>query len=199
MKYIALDFETSGLKPGEHAPVSLGVALMEGVDVIDSREWLLATPTDKNGRVNRAYDVVALEISGASWTKIKREGVPHAKVCKDLLDFSCEHGAIHLPVVAFNAPFDFAWYSDLLFLGGSWNQHARKFETFLPPFAGPWQCARLLAVHAAPGLDAYNLDTVAAHYGLSRSTEKHGALEDAILAGKVFASIEALATRKEAA
>ncbi len=199
MRFIALDFETSGLKPGEHAPVTLGVALMDGPDVIDSREWLLATPTDKNGRVNRAYDVVALEISGTSWTRIKREGESHAKVCKDLGDFSLQHGARHLTVVAFNAPFDFAWYSDLLFLAGSWNQHLRKFETFLPPFAGPWQCSRLMAVHALPGLDSYNLDTVASACGLSRSGETHGALEDAILAGRVFAHIQSLSSKEEAA
>lgn len=199
MKRIALDFETSGLLPGTHAPVQLGVALMDGLDVIDSHQWLIGTPTDKNGRVNRAYDVVALEISGTSWTKIKKEGVKHAQVAKELLDFARMHDALHLPVVAFNAPFDFSWYSDLLFLAGSWNQHARKFETFLPPFAGPWQCARLVAVHALPGLDAYNLDTVCAALGLTREGQYHGALEDAVLAGQVLATIEKRTAKKEAA
>ena len=193
MKIIAIDFETSGLRPGEHAPVTIGLALMDGGNVIDSEEWLLGTPTDKNGRINRAYDVVALEISGTKWTSIKRDGLPHVQVCKEMLAFTREHDALYTPVVAFNAPFDFAWYSDLLYLGGSWNQHERRFETFLPPLAGPWHCARLMAVHALPGLCDYKLDTVADACGLARSGASHCALEDAILAGKVFAHIQSLA------
>jgi len=188
MRFVALDFETSGLKPGEHAPVTLGVALMDGETVIDSREWLFAPP-QKSGKITRAYDVVALEISGTSWTKIKREGLQHDAVCRQFLEFTREHDAVFLPVVAFNAPFDFSWYSELLFLGGSWNQHERRFETFLPPLAGPWQCARLQAVHALPGLGSYTLDAVCAELGLSRSGDTHGALEDAILAGKVLSAL----------
>jgi DNA polymerase III epsilon subunit-like protein len=46
-----------------------------------------------------------------------------------------------------------------------------------------------MAVHALPGLGSYTLDAVCAALGLSRSGEKHGALEDAILAGQVFAQL----------
>lgn len=190
MRFLALDFETSGLRPGEHAPVTLGVALMDGETVVDSREWLFAVPTNKDGKPTRAYDVIALEISGTSWTKIKKEGRPHADVCRELIAFAREHQAATLPVVAFNAPFDFAWYSDLLFLGGSWNQVARCFQTFLPPLVGPWHCARLMAC-ADPMVDLarYDLDGVAQHFGLSRETDKHGALEDAILAGRIYSRL----------
>lgn len=195
MRFIALDFETSHLQPSVGAPVTLGVALMDGEDVIDRQEWLFAPPT-KNGKVTRAYDVVALEISGTSWTRIKKNGMEHSAVLRELQDFTMRHGATFLPVVAFNAPFDFSWYSELLFLGGSWNQHERRFETFLPPLAGPWQCARLQAVHALPGLGSYSLDAVCAELGLSRSGDTHGALEDAILAGRVLSRIEQMAAKK---
>ena len=56
--------------------------------------------------------------------------------------------------------------------------------------AGPWQCARLKAVHALPGLESYTLDNVCAALGLSRVSDAHGALEDAILAGRVLARLE---------
>lgn len=189
MRFIALDFETSGLKPSEHAPVTLGVALMDGDAVVDSREWLFAPPM-RDGKITREYSVNALEISGVSWTKIKKEGQKHSDVCRELLAWVREHQAQELTVVAFNAPFDLAWYSDLLFLGGSWNQAERVFQTFLPPLVGPWQCARLMAC-ADPRIQIprYDLDGVAAHFGLSRDTSKHGALEDAILAGKIYARL----------
>lgn len=190
MRRIALDFETSGLQTGTHAPVSLGVALMDGDTVVNAQEWLFAPPYDKKGKITRAYDVVALEISRTSWKRIKEHGMVHASVCRELLAWSRENEALELEVVAYNAPFDFAWYSDLLFLGGSWNQYTRSYQTFLPPLAGPWQCARLKAVHALPGLESYTLDNVCAALGLSRTSDAHGALEDAILAGKVLASIE---------
>lgn len=185
-RFLALDFETSGLVPGTHAPVSLGIALFDGGEPVQTREWLFAPPMYKD-KISRAYDVVALEISGASWVRIKREGVPHAKVCAELGALAKEWDAGALTVVAFNAPFDLSWYSDLLFLGGSWDQHTRSYKTFTPPLYGPWQCVRLAAA-ADPRvqLDSYSLDTVADHFGLARSGEKHGALEDAILAGQIW-------------
>lgn len=198
MKILALDYETSGLDPQTHAPVTLGVAVMEGDEILAQAEWLFAPPTDKNGKINRAYDVTALEINGVSWTRIKRDGLPISAVMAALGKFAIEHKATSLPVVAFNAPFDFAWYSTCLFLGGSWNQHRRCFETFKPPLIGPWQCARLMACDSLR-LDGYSLDAVCAHFELARTGETHGALEDAVLAGRVFHRLsEANAARASA-
>lgn len=188
MRFVALDFETSGLDPKTHAPVTLGVAVMDGDEVVEGREWLIAPPTDKNGKITREYNLVAMEINGVSWPKLKREGLPVCKVMQQLREFVAAHDAHKLTVVAFNAPFDLAWYSECLFLGGSWNQTLRRFETFLPPLVGPWQCARLVAC-AQIDLDAYNLDAVAGHFRLARTGEKHGALEDAVLAGRVYARL----------
>jgi len=99
MRFLSLDFETSGLDSRRHFPVSLAVALMDGEEVVDSREW-----------------------------------------------------------------------------------------TIKPPLYGPWHCARLLAMNRIK-LARYSLDSVCEHFGLSRSSEVHGAAEDAILAEKVFARL----------
>ena len=107
---------------------------------------------------------------------------------KDLTTFVYDHADPSDMVVAFNAPFDFAFYSEALFMGGSWNQRAKKFETFRPPMTGPWQCARLACFHKI-SVDKYDLDTCSAHFGLSRSSDRHGALEDAILAGKLYLAL----------
>lgn len=184
MKFLALDFETSGLDQKRHAPVTLGVAYFDGNQFTYQREWTFKPPVYKD-KVSREYDVLALQISGKTWKDIN-SGQPIAGVMAELKGDAIKHGFTDAMVVAFNAPFDFAWYSECLFLGGSWNQALRKFETFTPPLVGPWQCARLMAVAKNLGLDSYSLDAVAAHFGLSRSGEEHGALEDALLAGKVF-------------
>lgn len=192
MTFLALDFETGGVDPRVHAPVSLGVAAMSGAEVLARMEWMIAPPTNKEGKITRAYDVVALEVSGTSWPKLKREGVPVSQVMAELAEFvrDCPYIAgPDIPVVAYNAPFDMAFYSECLFLAGEYNQHTRRFETFPPPVYGPWQCVRMLARIMLPGLDQYTLDAVAAACGLARSGQAHGALEDAILAGKIFAHL----------
>lgn len=190
MKFLALDFETSGLDHKRHAPVTLGIALMENGSVLESKEWLFGPPMT-NGKIAREYDVCALEINGMSWKRIKG-GDPIAVVMAELTQWLLDFEAHALPVVAFNAPFDLGWYSECLFLGGSWNQHLRRFETFKPPLVGPWHCARLMAVDSL-NLDTYSLDAVLAHFGLSRSGDAHGALEDAILAGKVYHALTQMA------
>lgn len=184
MKFLALDFETSGLDSKRHAPVSLGVAVFEEGNLLDSKEWTIAPPTDKNGKISREYDICALQISGYTWAQIKN-GTPLMQVMRELEAFAKANGVTEAMVLAYNAPFDFAWYSECLFLSGSWNPVERKFEGFRPPLVGAWQCARLIASRRL-SLQDYKLDTVAGHCGLARTTDKHGALEDAILAGRLF-------------
>lgn len=190
MRFLAIDFETSGVDVKRHAPVSLGVALFEGAIVVDQLEQRIGPPFNKEGKITREYDVCALEVNGATWASIKNAPPPEA-ACAALMGFAKRHDARELPVVAFNAPFDLAFYSELLYLGGSWNQIERCYQTFAPPLVGPWQCVRLLAVHrlGQSALPKWNLDCVAEHFGLSRSSGTHGAIEDAVLAGKLYAAL----------
>lgn len=184
IRFLALDFETSGVDPKRHAPVSLGVALFEDGTVVDKMEWLIGPALTKDGKIKREYDVSALEISRSSWSKIKQASTPF-EVCGELNHFARAHKAQELPIIAFNATFDNAFYSELLFDAGSWDQINRCFMGFKPPLIGGWFCARMKAFHTLD-LQRYSLDAVAAECGLTRSTEAHGALEDAILAGKVW-------------
>jgi DNA polymerase III epsilon subunit-like protein len=191
-RFLALDFETSGLDPKRNAPVTLGVALFEDGKGVANLDLLIGPPT-KDGKILREYDVTALEICSMSWTKIKREGITPLAACAALMSFANEHKARELPIVAFNAAFDHSFYSELLFLGGGWNQSARRFEAFAPPLVGPWQCARLLAIHRL-GMDKlpkWDLNTVAKHFSLSRVADSHSALEDAIIAGRIYHALTA--------
>lgn len=190
MRFLALDFETGGLDPKRHGPVSLGLASFQHGKYVQGQEWAIAPKRDKDGRIVKEYDACALEISKANWTKIKNEGKPADMVLKEVSAFIRDTG--HEPtdtVVAFNAPFDFAFWSELVFAAGGWNQHTRQFDQFCSPLVGPWQCARMLAMWSLEKLDRWNLDTVAGHFGFARESDAHGALEDAVLAGRIFASL----------
>lgn len=189
-RYLGLDFETSGLDSKRHAPVSLGLAVFESGEVIDRSEWLIGPPTDKKGSISREYDVAALQMSRYTWPRIQKAPTP-AQICSELAAFVKAHDGTYLPVVAFNAPFDLGFYSELLYLSGGWNQIERRFEGFPPPLVGGWYCARLLASRTI-SCERFNLDTVAAHFGLSRTSETHGAVEDAVLAGQIWWRLQAL-------
>lgn len=183
---MALDFETSGLSPGVHAPVSLGVAVMDPSGVIASQEWLFAPPTNRKGRISREYSVAALEVSATTWTRIKREGLPATTVVRELRAFAEAHFVTDAPVVSFNAAFDLAWYSDVLFLAGGWR--SGMFQPAPPPLIGPWHCGYMLA-RARLDLEGYTLDSVAASLGLARVGTVHGAREDATLAGQIWMAL----------
>ena len=183
MRILSADYETSGLDQNRHAPVTLGLAVMEEGEVIDSHEWLFSPPM-KDGKITREYDICALKINGVTWKQIE-SGQSIASVMSEVTEFAKDFKVSDATGTAVNAPFDFGWYSTCLFLGGSWNQHLRRFETFKPPLTGPWQCVRLMAVNAL-NLDRYDLDTVSAHFGMSRDGSAHGATEDAILAGRIY-------------
>jgi DNA polymerase III epsilon subunit-like protein len=184
-RFVAIDFETSGLDVKRHAPVSLGLALFDGGKVTLEKEWIISPPKNKEGKVTREYDVVALSVSGLSWKQIK-EGHSCKEVVNELHQIAKAELLTFLPVVAFNASFDLAWYSEMLFLAGEWSPQAKRFVPPSPPLVGPWNCARMLSQGKGLEVTKFSLDAVADHFGLKRKGSDHGALEDSILAGEVF-------------
>src|SRR6185312_16373753 len=105
MRYVAIDFETSGLDSKVNAPVSIGVALMDDGTEIESFEIIIAPPM-RDGRITRVYDVVALEVSGTTWKKIKG-GAPAFQTCQTLMEWAVTHDARRLTVVALTPPLIF--------------------------------------------------------------------------------------------
>lgn len=185
-RFLSLDFETGGTDPKRNFPVSLGVALFDSGKMVDGKEWVIAPPSYK-GKISREYDVNALSVSGLTWKQIL-EGNPSAKVVQGLHEFAQEHGASQLPILAYNAPFDLAFYSELLFAASSWNNHTKRMDLAAPPLYGPWQCVRMLAQRVLFAQET-GLDAVSAKVGLTRTGTKHGALEDAILCAEVYLKI----------
>jgi|GEM_PF-4568453 len=157
---------------------------MEDGEPLETLHWIFAPARDHRNRYRRTYEIPSLEVSGITWKQIQA-GTPLQTSLNELNAFAERHRAEQLPVVAYNAPFDLAMYSDYLFLCGSYDPVAKRFNPVKPPLSGPWTCARLLAQQKLT-LPDYKLDTVAAHFGESRSTKTHDALADAILAGRIF-------------
>jgi DNA polymerase III epsilon subunit-like protein len=104
-----------------------------------------------------------------------------------------EHAIGSLPLAAFNAGgYDWPMMRELSFLGGGYDAHARRFEPASLGLSHRWVCAMELArAKIEPReIEKYSLDHVAAYLGLEgRETEHHGALEDALLAGRVLRAL----------
>lgn len=175
MKILALDTETSGLDPQRHAIVSLGLAVMEHGEVLESIEFRLGEDPKAE------YDIKALQISGITWKGIKEAKTPQI-IFREACAWLDNQEARVLPVVSHNAAFDAAFISQWTFKCGMWS--SGRFIAAPEIVRGPWWCTRRLM--SPLGLDNAKLDTIAGHFGLARSTDLHGALEDAVLAGQVF-------------
>ncbi len=182
MRILALDFETGGLDPQRHGPVSLGVAVMDGLEVIHSHEWKIQPPTKKAGGLALEYDYSALCVSGSNMKALISGGSPERTVLTELQKLAADFEMLDGMIVSHNAVFDAGFLSQMVFRCGVWDYG--KFRAFPEPLRGPWACTRRMASRLS--LPDNKLDTVAAHFNLSRSTDLHEALEDCILAGRIY-------------
>lgn len=187
MRILALDTETGGLTPGRHAAIQIGLAIMEGDNIIASHQQMIGPRYHwKTKKEEREYNVPALAISGLTWKAILAAPKPDAAL-EHIAEFLRDNGGSpsDLPIVSHNAHFDQGFWNDTVFLAGHYDRKIYKFIPFPEILRGPWYCTRRMA--GALDLADGKLDTVAEHYGLSREGDKHSALDDAILAGKCFA------------
>lgn len=188
MKILALDYEGSHKNPRQGCPVQLGVAIMEGPDVLAKDEWLIKPPTHyKTGKPTREVDAYALRVSGLDLDVIERDGLASSEVCAALDRFVQEHNAAALTVVAYNISYDVECYGNMLYDGGYFDRNLFEYVGYREILSPKWMCAYRWARRSlANELGKFSLDDAAGFFGLSRQGELHGACEDAILAGRVF-------------
>lgn len=186
MTVLALDFETGGLDPQRHGPVQLGVAIMDGHDILHERQWIIAPKLNKKGKPALEYDITALSISGLTWKQIVG-GEQEPDVLAQFAGMVDGYGVQDATIVSHNAVFDAAFLSQMVFRCGTWD--FGKFKSYPEPLRGPWACTRRMSWQI-DGLPDRTLDTVAAHFGLRRNGENHDALEDAILAARIYAAMQ---------
>ena len=187
MKVLALDFEGSHKNPRVGCPVQLGVAVMEGEQVMASAEWLIRPPLHwKTGKPTREVDAYALRISGLDLERIETEGLTSGEACRALQTWVSVEGAGSLPVLAFSMSYDIECYEQLLFDGGWFDFDLREYILYPAILGAKWICARQTARRMLPNMLRHSLDDVAAKFDLARISDTHGALEDAILAARCY-------------
>jgi DNA polymerase-3 subunit epsilon len=173
-RIIVVDTETGGLRADRHALLSIAAVDSEGGEAFHSvirpsADWLV--------------EKEALEVNGLSLDFLRDVGVAEAVVMKDFVEWMrARKGAMFAGV---NPAFDVA------FLEAAAKRSDIK-----------WKCGRALDLRGAAWL-AYetrglplqlggdgnprlSLDSIAGALGLSRSGEKHDALEDALLTMACF-------------
>lgn len=191
--FIALDFEGSGKDPRRHAPTQIGLALFEEDTVVATLETLIGPPRHyKTKAITREYDATALELTGFTMKQLLAAPEP-AEVCSMVRAWVREHAIGSLPLAAFNAGgYDWPMMRELSFLGGGYDSSARRFEPASLGLSHRWVCVMELArAKIEPReIEKYSLDHVLAYLGIeARSTEFHGALEDAVKAGQVVRAL----------
>lgn len=196
--FLAIDFEGSHRNPRQGFPVQIGVAVMDlGGNVVDSDEWLIKCPVHyATGKPMREADAFALAISGITLERLESEGLTSADSCHRLEEFATRNKASSMPNVAYNTSYDTECYRDMLFNGGYFDKSSYPgiYRVYPEILSATWICAMVAARRSlASVLDKFSLDDVADYFGLVRSTDKHGALEDAIIAGKVYAQLREVA------
>ena len=157
-----LDFETTGLSPGQDRPTEIAIALVRDGVVIDRFQSLMNPgrwiPSDVAHLTGITNDLVA-------------DAPPVHRVMREAARFVSGR-----PLVAHNAAFDRGfWTSELQRLG-------------LDPTA-EFACTMLLARRLYPDAPNHRLGTLAGHLGLRGTGRAHRALADVLMTVQLWQRI----------
>jgi DNA polymerase-3 subunit epsilon len=167
------DTETTGLDLRESRIVTACLIELDanGQVIQDRPEWL-ADPGIE-------IPASAASVHGITTEIARAKGRPAREVVAELLDAIRDCFSRGIPVVAYNAPYDFTIL------------HYEALRHGLQPLDEPWPVLDPLVIDK--GVDTYRqgkrrLEVVAAHYGVQLS-DAHNASADAIAAGRVMQAI----------
>lgn len=166
------DLETTGVDVRHDRVVSAHVGVLDASGrVLHSRDWL-ADP-------GIPIPAEATAVHGVTTERARAEGRPAAEVVREVVHALRRVFAAGIPVVAYNAPFDFSLLESEALRHG------------VEPIADPSPVIDPLVVDKAydrwrPG--KRTLEVVAAHYGV-RLDAAHEAAADAVAAGRVAQAV----------
>ena len=163
MKLIGLDFETANWNAGSIC--SVGLALVEDGNVMDTRDWRVRPHSSMNWVSPRFT-----EIHGITHYDLK--DAPEFMEIWPLMSAFVMQGDC---VVIHNAPFDLRQLRAALTLYA------------LPSIQFPYLCSLKTSRKALPTLTSHKLDVVAQHLGFT--FKHHDALEDAIACARIIAHV----------
>lgn len=193
MKLLALDFESGGIMLHERGPVTLGLAIMEDGEVIQSKEWLFAPIKDWQGKLKYTYTENARQIHGYTLEAMTLDGLSVQTIYREVGEFL--GGVWSHPIVSHNAPFDSDIWSNFMFNLADFDRVRKVSIPVEELLIGPWIDTKRIAqatFEVPKDVKDLKLDTLCQHVGLGGQGEIHGAEKDAILAGKLYFKLREL-------
>lgn len=167
-RFIALDFETTGLSPAKERIVEIGAVLFQ--DGSPEKEFsVLVNP-------GRALPPIITAITGLTAEDLQ-DAPREEEVLSPFLSFLGDALSGGTPLVAHNACFDGSFLKNYL-LRNHVPFDIRMCDTL-------WMARRVLS------LPNYKQDTVAAHFGIV-NRKSHRATSDAETCGKIFSALLAI-------
>ncbi len=167
-RYVVVDLETTGGRPGPGAILEIGAYRMEGVRMTESFATLVRPRARIPPFVTRLTSIT---------DEMVAEAPPIERVLGEFRDFLGD-----AVMVAHNAPFDFAFLD---------FEFRRLFGIGIK---NPVLCTLRLSRRFAPSLRRRRLDALAEHYGLS-TAGRHRGLGDARMAAELLAIFLELAAQ----
>lgn len=182
MKFLTLDFETSGDNPVYDYILQVGAAVMDETGMVHDQFTCRITPRQKMKMKLEAIESQSGEItpeSIAKWYRtITTNTISSIEAFIAFRDWVADGNYVQYPVVGWNAHFDHAFWGNWLF-----QNNFRANGSVLSP---TWICAMMEARNHPLGLRNYGLDIVATCVGAGDRPKAHDALVDAVLAGTVY-------------
>lgn len=187
-RILALDVETSGLVAKYDQITEIAACVMEDGKVEGEPfcSRIRLRPSTKISLEVLALQFGAFRSDGDGWRDIGRSlkkmyDAPEPKtVVGDFFNWTILEDARDLPVVAFNASFDYGFYREMF---GAFTTIAHG--SILSP---TWICAMEVFKRAFPDAKKANLNAacIALRIAAREEEQGHSALQDAILAGRVY-------------
>ena len=184
-KYVAIDLETSGLSASYDQILQVAVVPFEAGEIAGDPYYTRVIPGSKFKISREALEAQAGETDGDAlknwWEKLHADGLESRAAMQGLITWSIDNGCRDLPVVAHNAPFDWGFFSQWVY---TWRVMCGQRS----PLGPLWLCTKEIAQNHPhfKGAKAFGLDIVSQGLGLPPRPKAHDALQDAILAGRVY-------------
>lgn len=159
-KFIALDLETTGLRPDWCEIIEIGAILFDVNSQNHTTYNVLIKPKKK-------IPAKITELTGITQEMVETDGLTLEEGIKGLKQFVGNY-----PVVAYNAKFDTGFLK-------------KAYEKCGLTYTSRTYCALELAIEAFPHLENHKLATVSEYLNLD-TAGAHRALKDCVLAGLVF-------------
>jgi DNA polymerase III subunit epsilon len=172
---VVIDFETTGLSPGQGARATeIAAVRVVGGRITERYQSLMRTGTP--------VPLFIEQLTGISNRMLER-APPAARVMREVTDF-----ARGCALVAHNAGFDRAFW-----------QHEQALAGCAPPQPATFACTMRLARRLYPEAPNHRLGTLASLHGIEASGRAHRALADAEMAAQLWLRIVRDVERRYAA